>query len=62
MQHTFNHLIKCKKFKSYLFWMPEIFSSKTIIWRQENLSLSVAPSSISTATITHSIMKVITQL
>lgn len=42
--------------------MPEIFSSKTIIWRQENLSLSVAPSSISTATITHSIMKVITQL
>lgn len=43
MQSTFNHLIKCKEFKWYLFWIQEIVSNKIIIWREETLSLSVAP-------------------
>lgn len=44
MQSTFNHLIKYKEFKWYLFWIQEIVSNKIIIWsRSETLSLSVAP-------------------
>lgn len=43
MQSTFNHLIKYKEFKWYLFWIQEIVSNKIIIWREETLSLSVAP-------------------